>query len=77
MFEFPHKRFYYCLSTEFTFRETPDLNDQHRDFIDQDNSFFTGDPARKLKQTGGEEGEEGAADANAEEGNEDDEEGAD
>lgn len=26
-FEFPHKRFYWCLSDDFTFRETPDLND--------------------------------------------------
>ena len=61
MFEFPHKRFYWCLSNDFTFKETPDLNDQHRDFIDQDNTFFQGDPARKLKQTGeGEDGEGGA-----------------
>jgi len=26
-FEFPHKRFYWCLSDDFTFRETPELND--------------------------------------------------
>ena len=36
----------------------PDLNDQHRDFIDRDSTFFTGEPNRKLKQP--KEGEENA-----------------
>ena len=48
-FEFPHKRFYWCLSDDFTFKETPELNDQHREFIDKDGSFFMGEPNRKLK----------------------------
>ena len=26
-FEFPHKKFYYCMSNDFNFREMPDLND--------------------------------------------------
>lgn len=40
----------------------PDLNDQHKEFIDHDTSFFMGEPARKLIQPP--EGEEGEADAN-------------
>ena len=49
-FEFPTKKFYYCLSNDFSFIEMPDLNDQHKSYIDRDYSFFTGEPQRKLKQ---------------------------
>ena len=35
----------------------PDLNDQHKEHIDRDKSYFTGEPQRKLKQVEGEEGE--------------------
>ena len=48
-FEFPTKRFYYCLSNDYQFIEMPDLNDQHKEYIDRDYSFFTGEPQRKLK----------------------------
>ena len=58
-FEFPLKKFYWCLSNDFTFRETPDLNDQHKEFIDRDHTFFTGEPNRKLISTQA-EGEEEA-----------------
>jgi radial spoke head protein 9 len=27
----------------------PELNDQHKDYIDRDKSYLTGEPARKLK----------------------------
>ena len=51
------------------FKEMPDLNDQHKDYIDRDKSYFTGEPARKLKQPA--EGEEGEAEAPADDGGED------
>jgi radial spoke head protein 9 len=70
-FEFPYKRFYYCVSNDFIFRELPDLNDQYEDFIDQDNSFFTGEPLRKLIQPAeGEEGEEENQDVDEDEDDE-------
>ena len=73
-FEFPVKKFYWCLSTDFTFGEMPDLNDQHRDYIDRDKSFLTGEPFRKLKQTGDDEEKEEEAPAEEEgEGEEGDE----
>lgn len=37
----------------------PDLNDQHRDFIDREFQYFLGEPARNLKQKA--EGEEAEA----------------
>ena len=38
------------MSSDFTFLEMPDLNDQHKEYVDRDSSFFTGEPQRKLKQ---------------------------
>lgn len=64
-FEFPNKKFFYCLSNDFTFAEMPDLNDQHKEFIDRDDSFFTGEPKRKLIQKA--EGEEQQEEAKNEE----------
>jgi len=64
-FEFPNKKFFYCLSNDFYFKEMPDLNDQHKLYIDRDTSYFTGEPGRKLIQPvdpEGGEGAEGAAD---------------
>ena len=55
-FEFPHKRFYWCLSDDYNFKETPDLNVAHKEFIDNDSLFFLGEPNKKLKQPA--EGEE-------------------
>lgn len=61
-FEFPHKKFYYALSNDFYFKEMPDLNDQHKELINRDTSYFLGDPARKLKAvTEGEGDGEGEA----------------
>jgi hypothetical protein len=60
------------LSDDFTFRETPELNDQHRDFIDKDGSFFLGDPNRKLKQpVEGEDGDQAEPEPVEEEAEED------
>lgn len=60
-FEFPNKKFYYCLSNEFYFKEMPDLNDQHKELVNRDTSYFTGDPGKKLNVVGeGEENPEGA-----------------
>jgi len=55
-FEFPDKKFYWCLSDDYNFKETPDLNDAHREFVDKDVLFFMGEPNKKLKQPA--EGEE-------------------
>jgi hypothetical protein len=55
MFEFPQKKFYFCLSNDYTFKEMPGLNDQHKEFVDRDTSFFQGVPERKLIQKEGEE----------------------
>jgi len=57
-FEFPQKKFFYCLSNDYTFQEMPDLNDQHKEFIDRDCSFFIGEPKRKLNQKAEGEAEE-------------------
>ena len=73
MFEFPQKKFYFCLSNDFTFKEMPGLNDQHKEFIDRDTSFFQGVPERKLIQK---EGDEGDGDQQPPEDPEEDEEGA-
>ena len=43
-YEFPSKRFYYCLSTDFLFKPFPALNDQHKDLYDSLNSMLTGNP---------------------------------
>jgi len=72
-FEFPTKKFYWCLSNDFSFNEMPGLNDAHSAFVDRDKSFFTGEPNKKLIQP--KEGEE-AQEAPPEEKNEDEEEGA-
>jgi len=39
-FEFPNKKFYYCVSSDYTFKEMPDLNDQHKDFVNKESSYF-------------------------------------
>jgi len=57
-FEFPTKKFFFCLSNDYNFKEMPGLNDQHRDFIDRDSSFLMGVPDRKLIQKGDGEEEE-------------------
>jgi len=48
-FEFPSKKFYWCLSDDYNFKETPDLNAAHKEFIDCDEKFFMGEPSKKLK----------------------------
>lgn len=53
-----NKKFYYCLSNDYSFMELPELNEQHVSFINGDKSFFTGEPDRLLIQP--KEGEEGA-----------------
>ena len=39
-FEFPNKKFYYYVSSDYTFKEMPDLNDQHKDFVNKESSYF-------------------------------------
>ena len=47
----------------------PELNDQHKDYIDRDKSYLTGEPTRKLKQPV--EGEEGEAEPAADDAGDD------
>lgn len=67
MFEFPQKKFFFCLSNDYTFKEMPGLNDQHKEFVDRDTSFFLGVPDRKLIVKEGEEAENEAPVEEAEE----------
>ena len=56
MYEFPVKTFYWALSTEFVFKEMPDLTSQHDALIDSDTSYFQGTPTAVL--SGKKEGED-------------------
>ena len=47
-YEFPVKKFYWALSSEFTFREMPSLTEQHDAVINKDNTYFIGEPGRVL-----------------------------
>ena len=70
-FEFPQKKFYWCLSGDFNFAQMPELNDQHAEFVNRASDYFMGEPNRNLKPKpeGGEEGEgAAAAEEGAEEG---------
>jgi hypothetical protein len=57
-YEFPFKRFFWCLASEGKFQEFTELNDQHFDQVDNDSSYFLGEPTKKLNQTAEGEGEE-------------------
>lgn len=48
MYEFPFKKFYWALSTDFNFNEMLDLNDQHKVFIDSITSLIEGNPKKKI-----------------------------
>mmetsp|Transcript_17810 Transcript_17810/g.17039 ORF Transcript_17810/g.17039 Transcript_17810/m.17039 type:complete len:95 (-) Transcript_17810:552-836(-) len=62
-YEFPLKKFYWALSTDFRFQEMPDLNDQHTAAVDLEASPFEGNPKKKVvgTQQEGEEEEGGGA----------------
>lgn len=71
MYEFPVKKFYWALSKDFEFNELPELNDQHKSAVNNANSYFEGNPKKKLvsvKKEGEEGGEGGDGGAKAEEG---------
>jgi radial spoke head protein 9 len=71
MYEFPVKKFYWALSKDFEFSELPELNDQHKGAVNNANSYFEGNPKKKLvsvKKEGEEGGEGGDGGAKAEEG---------
>lgn len=59
MYEFPVKKFYWALSKgELEFGELPDLNDQHKAYINSVRDYFSGNPKRMLvKSKKGGEGE--------------------
>lgn len=73
-FEFPQKKFFWCLSGDFNFAQMPELNDQHAEFVNRAGDYFMGEPNRNLKpkaegedpeQPPAEEPEEGAEGAEA------------
>lgn len=71
MYEFPVKKFYWALSKDFEFSDLPELNDQHKGAVNNANSYFEGNPKKKLvsvKKEGEEGGEGGDGGAKAEEG---------
>ncbi|CDW83569.1 radial spoke head [Stylonychia lemnae] len=73
-YEFPTKKFFWALSKDFEFQEMPELNDQHKEAINKENSLFEGNPKKKLvsvkKEGEEEEGGAPAEDAPVEEGGE-------
>lgn len=75
-YEFPAKVFYWALGTDFEFKEMPDLNNQYDAKINNDKSYFTGNPDHMIVQVkpAGEEGE--AAEEEPKEEAEDGEDGA-
>jgi hypothetical protein len=48
MYEFPFKKFFWALSKDFEFQEMPELNDQHKEAVNNEASFFEGNPKKKL-----------------------------
>jgi hypothetical protein len=48
MYEFPHKKFYFC-QNEFTFIEMPEIFMPHSDYANNYNGYFTGDPNTVLQ----------------------------
>ena len=56
-YEFPLKKFYWALSSDYKFSEMPDLNDQHVDFVDNCSALFEGNPFKKVVTFNKEEGE--------------------
>jgi len=47
-YEFPVKKFFWALSKDFQFSEMPELNDQHKVAVNNDQSLFEGNPKKKL-----------------------------
>lgn len=48
MYEFPVKKFFWTTSKDYEFAEMPELNDQHKEFINREASIFEGNPKKKL-----------------------------
>ncbi|CDW77660.1 UNKNOWN [Stylonychia lemnae] len=59
-YEFPHKKFYYALSTNFQFKPFPALNDQHKDEYNKIKTLILGvpDKVHKIVEPVKQEGEE-------------------
>lgn len=65
-YEFPGKKFYWASNNDFKFAELPETLEQHNEFINKYNDFFTGDHAKILESLETPAGE-GEGDAAAEE----------
>lgn len=64
MYEFPNKTFYWTLGTNFDFREMPSLTEQHDEVINNDQTYFLGEPNKVIVSTkpdGDDDDEEAAA----------------
>ena len=74
-YEFPFKKFFWASSNDFKFEELPETLEQHTEFINKYNDFFSGDPTKILENLEAPAGE-GDAEA-AQEENQDEAEGGD
>lgn len=58
-YQFPHKKFFYALSSDFEFKDIPQLLVQHEGNSQKFNAMpFVGDPAKILVNVEGEGGQE-------------------
>ena len=48
-YEFPTKKFYWASSNDYKFEELPETLEQHTEYINKYNDFFTGDPTKVLE----------------------------
>lgn len=48
-YEFPVKKFYWATNNDYKFEEMPETLDQHTEYINKYNDFFSGEPAKILE----------------------------
>lgn len=63
-YEFPNKRFYWALSTNYVFQPFPSKNDQHEEIYDTLGGMFEGVPTKVLVKV-----EDDVAEGEGDEGN--------
>lgn len=47
-YEFPAKKFFYCTNKDYIFKELPPLITQFKEFIEEYNELFSGNPEKVL-----------------------------
>jgi len=73
MYEFPVKTFFWCISSDFTFKQLPSLSDQHDEAINKIEAYFMGEP-NKVIISSKPEGEDEEEEQNNNDGSEEDQE---